>query len=158
ASIYDTVKTDMIGKGMSVDVAGKTAAHFANRFGGGISREELSAMANKISNIMLFFKSFTGTNLGLYLDAIRGLPKSTRGFIERNAAELESRTANNYVRKRAAMTMLKDVAFLYGITALAQDGIKRLKGEKSWPQIFQGYADRFDKYFHKAKENPLEIL
>jgi hypothetical protein len=158
ASIYHTVRADLQTKGLDARTAGQTAAHFANRFGGAIPREELSAGATKLANLALFSKSFTGTNLGLYLDAVRGLPKSTQGSIRNAAGDVARQTANSYVRRQASATILKDIGLLIGLNALVQSGLEKLRDDKEWGAIYQGYADRFSRLWNNVKENPLHVL
>ena len=158
ASIFNTVSADLQTKGMPQKVADLVAGRYASLFGGSIPREELSATANKIANVSLFSKSFTGTNLALYLDALRGLPKSVQGRIANASGEAMRAMGNNYARRTAFTTVLKDVALLYGFTALTQTALEKMRDNKSLDQIAQGYTDRFSAMWKALKENPFHVL
>jgi len=113
-------------KGVDSELAGYVASHMANRFTGSIPFEDLSAGLRATMNAMLFSKSFTGTNLGLYTDALRGLPRAVQNQIIHNAKSvgINSKAANAEVASAARATLMTDIVGMYVLNAMTQSAIK----------------------------------
>ena len=99
-------------------------------------------------NAMLFSKSFTGTNLGLYTDALRGLPRAVQNQIIQNAKAINGvKPANAEIRSAATATLMKDIICMYLLNALTQIAISIwqdsidveiagiLDGDEKWSNI-----------------------
>ncbi len=75
-------------------------------------------------NAMLFSKSFTGTNLGLYTDALRGLPRAVQNQIIHNTKAINDvGAANSAIRGAAAATLMKDILGMYALNSMTQSAI-----------------------------------
>jgi hypothetical protein len=83
--LYTNFRADMIAKGMDQQTASRIAAHWANRYAGALPKEAMSDAATKVSNMLLFSRSFTLGNLGVLKDMFTGLPKDVLAQIERDA-------------------------------------------------------------------------
>lgn len=119
------IRQKLVKQGVDGELASYVASHMANRFTGSIPFEDMSAGTRAVMNTMLFSKSFTGTNLGLYTDALRGLPRAVQSQIIENAVALQGvGKANKPLRQAAAATLVKDIAGMYMLNAMAQNTIK----------------------------------
>lgn len=160
AGMYKHLKLDMMARGMNESAAGKLAAHFANRFGGSIPKEDTSNAARKLMNLLLFSRSFTGTNVGIYKDVLMGLPKSVQGQILKDAGSAQIKIGNSFTRRAAAGALVKDIAFFIIGNAMLQSTIRYFMSdnrEEEWKQILSEYADRFRDLMKRAEENPFSV-
>jgi hypothetical protein len=123
--MYFDLRTKMIKQGVHPDVAGKVSAHLANRFTGSIPFEDLSAGTRATMNTMLFSKSFTGTNIGLYTDALRGLPRAVQNqLIDAGHTVQGMAKGNNTLRRAAGAALVKDILGMYLLNSLTQNAVK----------------------------------
>jgi hypothetical protein len=83
--LYVNFRADMIAKGIDPQTASRMAAHWANRYAGALPKEAMSDAATKVSNMLLFSRSFTLGNMGVLKDMLTGLPKDVLAQIERDA-------------------------------------------------------------------------
>lgn len=152
--LYRMVKADLIEKGMTADGAGKEAAQVANRFVGSIPREDMGQGVRTVLNLSLFSRSFTMSNIGIYKDAMVGLPNAIRGQL--NEADLK--IGKSYYKRKAAGVLVKDITSMMIMNAAAQSAISWWRGKETGDQILQGYKDRFEEWWQKAHYNPAELL
>ena len=123
--LYFNLRQKMIKRGVDKELAGKTAAHLANRFTGSIPFEDMSAGLRATMNAMLFSKSFTGTNVGLYVDAVRGLPRAVQSQLIESGATLQGAgQANSQLRLAAGATLMKDILAMYLLNSMFQNAVK----------------------------------
>jgi len=119
------IRQSLIKKGVDSELSSFVASHMANRFTGSIPFEDLSAGTRATMNSMLFSKSFTGTNLGLYTDALRGLPRAVQNQIIDNAVAIKGvGKANSAIRHAAAATLMKDIIGMYVLNSMTQNAIR----------------------------------
>jgi hypothetical protein len=158
AGLYGSLKDEMIHKGMAPDAAGKMAAHWANRFAGALPNEAMSANARKVANLVMFSRSFTLGNMGLMKDMISGLPRDVRAQIRQQSGPLIEAAAVSKARKVAIAAFIVDVGLMYVGNSVMQDAIKKMRGEKSWGEVGQGYLDRLHKLMQRTGDHPLDTL
>jgi hypothetical protein len=156
--IYKNVRDDMLAKGEPPTVATHLAAHFANRYAGALPNEAMSVAARKWSNILLFSRTFTLGNLGVFKDMLTGLPKDVKAQIERDGGSVARQIATSAARKKAWMAFSADVALFYASNALLQNATDKLVNDKSLSDIEQGYAKRFHSWMSRVNEDPRELL
>ena len=169
-NIKANFKSKLIEGGLDADkaeaVAGKVAAHFANRYAGAIPNEAMSQWSRKMANMVMFSRSFTIGNIGAMKDAMTGLPRDVQAQIMRDVGELEGAQAlksvsgdvKSMARRKALGIIMMDIAFGIAGNSILQDTLDHLKRDKSLDQIGQGYADRLDALVQRGKESPLEVL
>lgn len=139
-------------------VAGKIAAHMANRYAGALPNESMSAMSRKVANLTLFSRSFTIGNLGVMKDIFTGLPTDVQAQIKRDYGDLALRTGVDIARRKAVAAFIIDIGLMYALNSLTQDAFDYLKRDKSLSDIEKSYADRFAALWHKTQDNPLSVL
>ncbi len=159
--LWFNLRNQGIKKGVPPDIAGKVAAHMANRFTGTIPFEDMSAGVRNVANIMLFSKSFTGTNLGLYKDALKGLPKAVQSqIIESGGGIAGVKWANSKIRRAASAALVKDIAFVYILNSMLQNAVQMWKAdnkEEAFDDIIDQYSNNSDRYKELA-DNPLAAI
>ncbi len=137
------IRQGLIKKGVDPELASYVASHMANRFTGSIPFEDLSAGTRAVMNAMLFSKSFTGTNLGLYTDALRGLPRAVQNQIIENGVAIQGvGKANSAIRSAATATLMKDILGMYLLNSLTQSAISAW--QKSVDVDLAGIMDGWD--------------
>lgn len=183
AGLYSHLKQQQISKGMAPDVAGKLAAHWANRYAGALPNESMSNGARMIANMTLFSRSFSLGNLGAIKDMITGLPKDVQSQILMSTGDInialskidklkgvaatvpglgglaKTKTQSAIVsgRRKAITAFLMDAALMYVGNDVLQDTLDKLRRDKSWGQIGQGYLDRLHALSTKASNDPWAI-
>lgn len=159
--LWFNLRNQAIKKGVPADAAGKVAAHMSNRFTGSIPFEDMSSGVRNMANIMLFSKSFTGTNLGLYKDAIKGLPKAVQSqIIEAGGGVAGNKWANSQVRKAASAALIKDVAFVYILNSMLQNAVQMWRSENK-EEAFADIIDQYDQNAERYSElaqNPIAAI
>lgn len=156
--LYANLRDQMIAKGNAADVAGKAAAHLANRFAGALPREGMSDLARKVGNIALFSRTFTLGNLGVFKDAISGLPRDVQGQLMQAGGEIARQTGNDLVKKAARHAVVLDIGLMYVMNAALQSGFAMLKRDQSLGDEAARYVERFHTELQRLRENPFEIL
>ena len=152
--LWHYVKTDLIKRGMDPKAAGRVAAHMANRYAGAIPREDTGRIARQTLNFMYFSRTFTGTNVGIYKDALIGLPRAVQEQVRRDAGETQRQTANSYVKKAQVRALVKDIAFYYITIAALQAAFTALRGDKQQSTL----AERFQRTVKDVEKTPSEAL
>jgi hypothetical protein len=150
--LWFNLRNQGIKKGAPPDVAGRVAAHMSNRFTGSIPFEDMSAGVRNMANIMLFSKSFTGTNLGLYKDATLGMPKAVQSqIIEAGGGIAGTKWANSKVRRAASAALVKDIAFVYVLNSMLQNAVQMWKAENK-EEAFDDIIDQYDNNSERYAE------
>jgi hypothetical protein len=159
--LWFNLRNQAIKKGIPPEIAGQEAAHLANRFTGSIPFEDMSQGVRKVANLMLFSKSFTGTNLGLYKDATLGFPKAVQSKIIQASGDMVGfKKANSKLRQQAAATLAKDIAFVYILNSMLQNAVQMWKAEnkeEAWADIIDQY-DENSKVYAEYAQNPAAAI
>lgn len=155
--MYKNLKTEFKKKGMTEDAAGQVSAHLSNRFAGSVPFEDMGHGVRATANFMLFSRTFNATNIGIYKDALKGLPKAVQEQILKTGSELDLKVANNALKKAGRATLAKDIAAMYVLNSMMQNAIEYWKTGEVGP-IVQEYAENLENYNAKAEENPMNIL
>lgn len=158
AGIYKNIETDLIKKGFDPGVAGKLAAHFANRYAGALPNESMSAMARKTANFVFFSRTFTMGNLGVMKDMMTGLPRDVAAQIERDAGTAAAYAAKGVAQKKAVAAFAMDIALMYGANAALQSGLAYMKNREGLGEILEGYRTRMQAALARTRESPMELL
>ena len=156
--LYVNFKKAMIKDGIDDQSASRAAAHLANRYAGALPAEAMSSMARKMANLGMFSRTFTLGNIGAMKDMFVGLPKDVQAQILRDAGPEGLGKVKSYAQKKAIATMIMDVGLMYASNSLLQDASDKIRGEKTWGDIGQGYIDRFAALMKRTKEHPFEVL
>lgn len=155
--IWKNIREDMIAKGFAPRVAGETAAHLANRYAGAMPTEAMSQMAAKIGNVVAFSRSFTAGNLGVFKDAVRGMPRDVLSRIQRDAGTLDAKAAQSYARRKAIGALAVDMALTLGMGALIQNAFQVVAGQ-SLGDVADGYTRRLRELASRAVDHPMSML
>ena len=135
------------------------AAHIANRYAGALPIEAMSGAARRISNALLFSRSFSLGNLGVMKDAISGLPRDAQAQIMSAASEAINKTVKSAARRKAISILMLDIMLgAFVGNAILQSGIAILSGDSSLDKEAQGYARRLNRLLLRARENPADLL
>lgn len=173
--MYKHVRDDMIERGFDTTVAARTAAHLANRFAGSIPIENMSQMARKTANTLLFSRSFTLGNVGAIKDMIAGLPRDIQAQIARDRGIQSLNGVQSVMQRKAIGIFLADSVSYLGYASLlastlavlrktmaSEDTDKLSAADRAIHEEAQGYADRFYKTAsdvgHLNTLNPYSIL
>jgi hypothetical protein len=173
--MYKHVRDDMIERGFSPSVSARTAAHLANRFAGSIPVENMSQMARKTANALLFSRSFTLGNVGAIKDMVSGLPRDIQAQIERDEGIQSLNGVQSVMQRKAIGIFLADSVSYLGYASLlattlavlrktmaSEDTDKLSAADRAVHEEAQGYADRFYKTAHDVAHlntlNPYSIL
>lgn len=159
--LWFNLRNQAIKKGIGKEEAGAFAAHMANRFTGSIPFEDMSAGVRATANVMLFSKSFTGTNLGLYKDATLGMPKAVESRVfEAGGTIAGNQWMNSATRRAASAALIKDIAFVYLLNSMLQNAIQYFKAEnkdEALDDIVDQYSDSSERYADLA-QSPLSAI
>jgi hypothetical protein len=149
------------------------AAHFANRYAGALPKEAMSDAATKVSNMLMFSRSFTMGNLGVLKDMFTGLPKDVIAQIERDAgfrpggieaaspeagAEEAVAYAKSMARRKAMRSSRPDMVLLYVGNSLLQNAFNVMVNDSTLEKEMHGYAIRFQAKMQAVGEHPLELI
>lgn len=156
--LYTNFRDSLLKKGFKPETARYMAAHFANRYAGTLPPEAMSSMARKISNLMLFSRTYTLGNIGVLKDMLTGLPLDVQAQIERDAGTADLKKAVSYSRKKTASVLALDTALSYGATALFAGALAYWAGRQDLTEIEKGYVDRWNRLKDLAARDPLAIL
>lgn len=177
AGLYVNFRDEMVAKGVDRTTSSRVAAHFANRFAGSLPQEAMSDMARKVSNMLMFSRTFTLGNLGVLKDMLTGLPKDVLAQIERDAGfgkgsltnpatEAEAaaggqeavRYAKTMARRKAMATVGMDMAMLYGFNSLLQSAMNVMFNDSTLDKEMHGYVTRFREAMTRTQEHPLSLI
>ena len=155
--MYQHLKTDFIKQGANEVAAGQVAAHLSNRFAGAIPLEDMGATTRAILNITLFSRSFNATNMGIYKDALSGLPRAVQDIILKSGSKIDLQIGQSALKQAGRATLVKDIVAMYILNSLAQNMLDYMRTGDAG-EIAQGYADRWDRYTDEVKTNPLAAI
>lgn len=158
AGLYVNFRDDMVAKGADPESAKWIAAHFANRFAGALPREAMSTGARMFANLMLFSRTFTLGNLGIMKDALTGLPSEIQAKISQQAGDIAKTTARSLAMRKAAMTVMADIALFHIGNAVMQSAIAMMSGNSDLNKEEAGYLRRLQALYDRGKENWTDLL
>lgn len=159
--LYVNLRDDLIRKGADRSTASYMAAHMANRYAGALPKEAMSNEATKLANIMLFSRQFTIGNLGVFKDAVTGLPKDIMAKIIEEGGTINPEAAGYakaLARRKAISTIALDVALLYAGNTIMQSAFNVMLGDRTLDQEFKGYIRRAKQLMGDVAENPAHLL
>lgn len=159
--LYVNLRDDLIRKGQDRNTASYMAAHMANRYAGALPKEAMSNEATKLANLMLFSRQFTIGNLGVFKDAVTGLPKDILAKIEADGGTINPDAAGYakaLARRKAISTIALDVALLYAGNTILQSAFNVMLGDRTLDQEFKGYIRRAQKVMSEVAEHPAYLL
>lgn len=159
--LYVNFRDDLRLKGVDPQTSARMAAHFANRYAGALPIEAMSNNARKISNMLMFSRSFTLGNLGVFKDAMTGLPRDVLAQIERDTGGVNPdalAVAKGLARRKAAAVVGMDVALFYVANSVLQSAINMMRGDSNLDQEEHGYVMRFASRLKSLSEHPLEAV
>jgi hypothetical protein len=144
-------------KGFSPEAAKVLAAHWANRYAGAVAKENMSEVARKAANVMLFSRSFNMGNIGTIKDLVYGLPSGLRAKVMYELGPQNAAKVYTKARRKAWVGFVADTAFSIIALSAAQSAVDRLKKDKGWDEIFGGYVDRAQRMWAAMKQHPLTL-
>jgi hypothetical protein len=156
--IADTLQRRIEAKGFSPEAAAAMASHEANRAVGALPREALSNFANKVANLSLFSRSFTLGNLGIYKDAVNGMPAYVRALVNEGHTPAQAKAAMSELRNRTIKAIVFDLGLFIAGTALMQSLINVGANRKSGQEEIDGYWERLKHEAKNVTDNPSELL
>jgi hypothetical protein len=133
------------------------AAHEANRFGGSLPPEAMSAFSRGFLNAMFFSRQFTFGNIGIAKDALRGPPEYVMAQIRDMVGpegQSKAEALKKFAQRHAAAVVLTDVAMYYGLNALLQSAVNVASGTPM-PDEVAGYWWRLKQAVNRIAEHPL---
>lgn len=136
AGLYSKFKADKIAEGYDPQTAGRFAAHMANRYTGAIPVEAMSSAARKLSNVMLFSRSYTLGQIGTLKDMMTGLPRDTLAQIERDGGIETMQNIKSSAQRKAIGIVAMDLALFHAGNMLLQSGFSTAK--QTYRQAPQG--------------------
>ncbi len=173
AGLYTNFRDDLLAKGVDRQAAARAAAHWANRYAGALPQEAMSHAARKISNMLLFSRSFTMGNLGALKDVLTGLPKDVLAQIERDggfragaiagadtatAGEAAVSYAKSMARRKAMSIVALDMGLMYVGNSILQNVANVLFNDSTLDKEMHGYAERLSASLQERSEHPLKLL
>ena len=174
AGLYSNFRDSLLAKGVDRRTATIAAAHWANRYAGALPIEAMSDNARKISNMLMFSRSFTLGNLGVMKDMLTGLPKDVLAQIERDGgfgegaiargdegtegAQEAVRYAKTLGRRKAMSIVAMDIGLMYVGNSVLQSAFNVMRGDKTMDEEMHGYAERMSAALSNMKEHPAALL
>lgn len=134
-------------KGLSDEAATTLAAHLSNRYAGAVAQENMSEMARKVANVVLFSRSFNIGNLGTIKDMFSGMPEGLKAKLLQDVGEVEGQRAIGMARRKAITTVATDVAIAIGVNSVVQSAVNYMRQESSEDKITRSYLDRLGSMF-----------
>jgi hypothetical protein len=159
--IYSNLRGDLLGKGVDQQTSSRIAAHFANRYAGALPKEAMSDAATKISNFMMFSRTFTLGNLGVMKDTMTGLPKDVMAQIERDTGTINPEAAGyakSLARRKAMSVVAMDIGLLYAGNSVTQSALNVMLGDHTLDQEAHGYVKRLRDILNRVEAHPLSML
>lgn len=159
AGLYKFAKDDAMKKGLNQKAASAVAGRLSNLYGGAIPAEELAASMNHTLNVGLFSKSFTGTNIALYKDALLGMPASTRGKVLAAMGEMAKageKIGDSIIRRSAMNAIARDVLYAEFMRTAAFAGTQLAL--KDPDEVIRDYGNRLDWTLEQVHGDPLSVL
>ena len=155
--MYKNLYENFVNKGRNPEASAYLAAHMANRFAGSVPFEDMGHGIRAASNFMLFSRTFNATNMGIYKDALKGLPSPVQAQILESASKVDLAVTNNALRKAATATLAKDILAMYALNSMAQNVIQYWKTGDAGA-IAKEYADNLEVYKETIDKNPMNAL
>jgi len=149
---------DAIAAGFDRVTATRYAAHFANRFAGSLPQEAMSTGARKLSNLLMFSRTYTLGNIGVMKDAVTGLPGDVSAQILRDAGPDVLAAIKSKARRMAVSTVALDIGLAIVGGSLLQNVFNVANNDSSWPQEFRGYIRRLQGMKDDVLNHPLSML
>jgi hypothetical protein len=176
AGLYANFRDELLGKGVDRLTSARVAAHFANRFAGALPQEAMSDAARKVSNMLMFSRTFTMGNLGVMKDMLTGMPKDVLAQIERDGGFTKGsltepmpegiaggggeavQFAKTMARRRAMAVVATDIGLFYVGNSILQNAMNVLFNDSTLDKEMHGYVDRFQQMLTNTKEHPLSLI
>jgi hypothetical protein len=170
AGLYANFRDSLLAKQVDRRTANIVAAHFANRFAGALPVETMSDGARKVSNFLMFSRTFTLGNLGVMKDMLTGLPKDVLAQLERDGGFSAGSIANadetspavsyakSLARRKAMAVVATDIGLMIVGNSLLQSAFNVMRGDKTMDQEMHGYAERTSAALSNVKEHPAALL
>lgn len=159
--LYTNFRDSLLAKEVDRRTATVAAAHWANRFAGSLPREAMSDGARKVSNFLMFSRTFTLGNIGVMKDMMTGLPKDVMAQLERDVGVVDPEAvgyAKALARRKAMAVVMTDIGLMYVGNSLLQSTSNVMRGDSTLDQEMHGYAERLSAALTNTKENPLSLL
>jgi hypothetical protein len=159
--LYVNLRSDQIAKGIDPQTASRVAAHWANRYAGALPKEAMSDAATKVSNFMMFSRSFTVGNLGVLKDAFTGLPKDVMAQIERDAGVVDPAAvgyAKAMARRKAFSIVMMDIALLHVANSVFQSALNMMLMNGSLDEEMHNYTRRYRDMVNETSTHPLSLV
>ena len=156
----------LMNKGHPQAAADAIAAHLANRYGGAVARENMSELARKAMNVMLFSRSFNVGNVGQVKDTVFGLPAGLAAKIYADVGKEAGDKAMAAARGKARSALMVDLGMSMLLTSVTASAIGYLVLNQTADDIKNGYIRRLkamagnigDKPLSPASYNPYQVL
>jgi hypothetical protein len=152
--IYHDMYQYLAAKGYSDKAAGPLAAHFANRYAGAVANENMSELARKSANVLLFSRSFNMGNLGAMKDMAFGMSAGLKAKMMEDVGAIEGGKALNFARRKAIASLLTETGFSVLAQSVVQSAVDKLKKDKNWDEISEGYKRRLASMFDNVSQHP----
>jgi len=156
--LYVNFRDGLLQKDVDRQTAARAAAHWANRYAGALPTEAMSDGARKLSNLLLFSRSFTLGNIGAMKDMLTGLPKDVMAQIERDGGTLDPKAIRSIAVRKAVAIVTLDMGLMYIGNSLLQNGMNVLTQDSTLDEEMHGYAQRMADELRAVKEHPLKLL
>lgn len=159
--LYVNLRNDAIAKGIDQQTASRMAAHWANRYAGALPKEAMSDLATKWANVLMFSRSFTVGNWGVFKDMLTGLPKDVLAQIERDVGTIDPKAvdyAKSLARRKAMTIVVADMAMMYVGNSILQSALNVMFNDSTLEKEYHGYTERLLAKLEAVKEHPLELI
>ena len=159
AGIFEHARDAALKKGMDENAASTYAAHVANRYAGAVGKENMSAIARKMANVVLFSRSFNMGNIGAVKDVFYGLPAGLKAQMMEHSTTQSAAMGLNMAKRKAFTGLVMDFASSVLLTSLVQDWYRRNKDDPAAKQIIDamgGYSERAADMWSNIKAHPTE--
>ncbi len=157
AGIFKDANNKALAKGLDTNAAATYAASVANRYAGAVGRENMSAIARKMANVVLFSRSFNMGNIGAVKDVFYGMPAGLKAQLMEGSSAASAELGLNMAKRKAFTGLVTDLAATVLITSVTQDWIRRNKEDPMAKQISDsmgGYSERAADMWSNLKEHP----
>ena len=159
AGIFQHAHEAALKKGMDENAASTYAAHVANRYAGAVGKENMSAIARKMANVVLFSRSFNMGNIGAVKDVFYGMPAGLRAQLMEHSSSESAAMGLSMAKRKAFTGLVMDFASSVLLTSLVQDWYRRNKDDPAAKQIIDamgGYSERAADMWDNIKAHPTE--
>lgn len=157
AGIFQHANAAALKKGLDANAAATYAAHVANRYAGAVGRENMSAVARKFANVILFSRSFNMGNIGAVKDVFYGMPAGLRAQMAEKSTAASAELGLNMAKRKAFSGLVAVLAATVLVTSLVQDWVRRNKDDPMGKEIADalgGYSARASDMWQGIKDHP----